>query len=109
MRFAYAFALALVLVLTTGAVANDIVPPYNPHKLAALLNDPKVKNQLKITKEQEKGVQASLDKWRKASDGDSDTIFKMKGTDKEKFAQVRALGTKRGDQLLKWLGGTVGP
>jgi hypothetical protein len=41
--------------------------------------------------------------------GDNDTIFKMKGTQKERFAQTRALGTKRGEELLQALGKVLQP
>src|SRR5262249_36930349 len=59
------------------------------------------------TKDQEKGIQASLDKWKKASSGDADTIFKWSGPDKE--VKVRALTKQRAEELFGWLNETLKP
>jgi hypothetical protein len=111
MRFAYLCAPALLLALAPVARADveDLIPLYNPHGIIYLLNDSKVKTELKLTKDQDKAVQAALKKFDKVLDGDNDTIFKMKGTQKEKFAQVRALGTRRGQELLQALGKVLQP
>ena len=105
MRSAYTFTSTLMLVLATSALAADLAasrPLYNPADIWSRLNDANAKNELKITKQQEKGVNACFDQHRKASERDAETIFKWTGPDKE--AKVRALGTQRGEELLRSLG-----
>src|SRR5262249_21411276 len=88
---------------------EDLIPLYNAPSMIRLLNDAKVKTELKITKDQDRAVQAVLKKFDQATAGDNDTIYKMKGTLKEKFAQIRVLETKRGKELLQALGQVLQP
>jgi hypothetical protein len=107
MRLAYLAAPALVLTLTAGAFAadlEDLIPLWSAPRITYCLNDAKMKADLKITKEQDKAVQAVLKKFDKDTSGDGQTIFKFKGTQKEKFAQTRVLHGKRGEELLQLLG-----
>lgn len=106
MRLAYLAAPVLVLTLSTGAFADveELIPLWNVPRLTYCLNDAKMKAELKITKEQDKRVQALLKKFDQDTSGDSQTIYKFKGTQKEKFAQTRALTGKRGEELLQLLG-----
>jgi hypothetical protein len=111
MRFAYLCAPALLLALAPVALADveDLIPLYSAPRIIGLLNDSKVKTELNLTKDQDKAVQAALKKFDKATAVDNDTIFKMKGTQKEKYAQIRTLGTKRGQELLQALGTVLDP
>jgi len=105
-------ALALLLGVAAGAWAGDlenIIPMYNPFQARSMLTDPKVKNELRMSKDQDKSVQATLKKWDQLTSKDNDTKFKMKGSDKERFAQTRALDTRRSEQLFEMLGSVLRP
>jgi hypothetical protein len=103
------FALVSSLAFATGAVADgveNLIPLYNPYQMKWLLNDQNVKSELRISRDQEKGIQATLKKWDQLTSKDNDTKFKMTGPDK--FAQTRALDTRRGEQLLQMLSSVLG-
>ncbi len=105
-------ALALSLGISAGALAGDlenIIPLYNPFHATQMLGDPKVKNELRISADQDKSVKATLKQFDKLTSKDNDTKFKMKGSDKERFAQTRALDTRRGEQLFQMLGSVLRP
>jgi hypothetical protein len=110
MRSAYLFTPAFIVVLATRASAFDVAamtPPYSAVNIWSLLNNPQAKKELKITTDQEKGIQASVDKWQKASSRDADTIYKWSGPGKE--AKIRALTKQRAEELFGWLGQTLRP
>jgi hypothetical protein len=110
MRSAYIFTPALMVAFATSASGVDLAamtPPYTAVNIWSLLNNPQAKNELKITKAQEKGIQAAIEKWKKASSRDDDTIYKWRGPDKE--AKIRALRKQRADELFGWLGATLKP
>ena len=63
MRTVCALTSALVLVIAADAWAGGVsssIPPYYPLYISPLLTDPKVKTELKITKEQDKAVQVCI-------------------------------------------------
>lgn len=110
MRSAYAVAPALLLALAPAAPAGGLAdtlplcPAIGIETL--LLNDRQLKDELKITKAQEKSLMANQDtpeRYRRYSDAAN----KMAGPDKD--AKVRALWTKYSEQRFRVLGRVLTP
>src|SRR5262245_5666981 len=90
---------ALFLLAAGQARAANLaasIPPYYPLYISPLLNDPKVKAELKITKEQDKGVQIRINNMGKTMSLDGLENSKLKGPERD--AKMRALGAKRADE-----------
>jgi hypothetical protein len=100
----------LTLVITRGAFASDLaalIPVYKPVDIVMLLNDQKVKTELKITRDQDRAVKACLAKCGEKQSRDPDTIYKMTGPNKE--AKVRALTKQRAEEMFQSLGRVLSP
>jgi hypothetical protein len=110
MKVTYSSVVLLTLVFVTSAGAGklvDLTPPYKSVDIVMYLNDPKVKNELKITKKQEAAVEAIWTKLRGKFFQDNDKLLKMSGPDKD--AKIRALTAARADELFKSLGQALTP
>src|SRR5262245_9697344 len=110
MRSSFPLALAMIFTLAFKAAAGPtevVAPLYMPMSVAMKLNDRKGKDELKITRDQEKGIAASLDKWRESYGVDLDAGHKMTGPDKE--AKIMAQNSKQSAELFQSLAQTLRP
>jgi hypothetical protein len=108
MRSAYLFAAALLLALAAAAPAADLAastPLYwGPTSPWGYLQKPRVKAALRITKEQDKRIQAALNKSINLRE-DFDATAKITGPGKE--ARTRAYLTRRTEEVFRSLRGVL--
>ena len=104
MRTICALSLALLLLAAADASAANLaasIPPYYPLYISPLLTLPKVKKELKITKEQDKAVRVCIDNMGKTMSMDGLENSKLKGPERD--AKMRALGARRAEELFQSL------
>ena len=108
MRSAYLFAPALLVALAAAAPADELAdstPLYwGPTSPWGYLQKPAVKAALRITKEQDKRIQAALNKSVKFRE-DLDATAKITGPGKE--ARTRAYLTRRTEEVFRSLRGVL--
>jgi hypothetical protein len=95
----------LLLVATADAGPPNLaasIPPYYPLYISPLLTQANVKAELKITKEQDKGVQTCINAMGKTMSMDGLTNSKLNGPERD--AKMRPLGAKRAEELFQSLG-----
>ena len=105
MKMARVLVVPFMMLLSTGAFADEDtegLPLYQPNDIVTLLNDPKVKKELRIARYQEATIKAGCDRWKSRESSDELAIEKMKGPDTP--AKVRALSTQRANELFRSLG-----
>lgn len=99
------YLLAFALCLTLGSIGRasslaDLIALYNPYGIDGKLRDPKVKMELNITKEQEKGIAAAFVN-PKLDDRYMEARNKITGPDQE--AKRRRLATQYAEDRFRAL------
>ena len=105
MKTALALVPSMVILFAASTFADEVdesTPLYDPNTIVSLINDPRVKKELRIAPYQEAAIKAACDRWKSRSLSDGDAIGKMTEPDRE--AKIRALVMRRANEVFQSLG-----